>query len=144
MTRFATSVRIGVPIEVVYAYLADPLNLPHWNSAVQAVQPAPGSDAETGSTYTMDRALPSGNVRNALEVVARERPTGFGIRTTSGPTPFTYRYQLSTEGAETVLRLDATVTFDDASSRFAPLLARVVKHGVDANLALLKHTLERS
>ena len=101
-----------------------------------------GSGRESGSSYAMERVLRGGRVRNGLEVFARERPTAFGIRTTSGPTPFTYRYRLSTENAETVVRLHATVEVDDAPSVFEPLLARLVKRGVDANLAALKHTLE--
>jgi uncharacterized protein YndB with AHSA1/START domain len=32
---FETSMRIGRPIEQVFSYVADPLNFPHWNSAVQ-------------------------------------------------------------------------------------------------------------
>jgi len=142
MTAFTTSVHIARPIDGVYAYLTDPLEFSHWNSAVVAVWRTPGSGRGTGSTYAMERVLRGDRVRNGLEVFARERPTEFGIRTTSGPTPFTYRYRLSTENAETVIRLDATVEVDDAPSMFGPLLARLVKRGVDANLATLKRTLE--
>jgi len=108
------------------------------------VRPVSGSDGDTGSTYTMERALPGGNVRNGLQVFACESPTEFGIRTISGPTPFSYCYRLSTQDAETVVRLHATVAFDGAPSLMAPVLARMVRRGVDANLALLKHALERS
>ena len=100
MTAFATAVHIARPIETVYAYLADPLNPPRWNSAVEAVW-------QTGSTYAMERVLPGGRARNGLEIFTRTHPTDFGIRTTSGATPFTYRYRLAAENAETVVRLDA-------------------------------------
>jgi hypothetical protein len=65
--------------------LSDPLNFPRWNSAVRAVRKARARESEMGSTYTMERRLPSGDVHNELEVFAREHPTEFGIRTTSGP-----------------------------------------------------------
>jgi hypothetical protein len=55
------------------------------------------------STYSMERELPSGRAVNELEVVASERPREFAIRTTAGPTPFHYRYQLSAENGETVI-----------------------------------------
>ena len=142
MTGFVTSVRIARPIEDVYAYLADPLNFPHWNSAVRAVWQTATPPLEKGPSYGMERVLPGGPVRNGLEVFARERPTDFGIRTTSGPTPFSYRYRLCTQDAETVVRLDATVALDHAPSPLRRLAARAVKRGVDANLAVLKHTLE--
>jgi hypothetical protein len=142
MTGFVTSVRIGRPIEDVYAYLADPLNFSHWNSAVRALWQTVGPSRGKGPSYAMERVLPGGPVRSGLEVFARERPTDFGIRTTSGPTPFSYRYRLRTQDAETVVRLDATVALDHAPSALRRLAARAVKGGVDANLAVLKHTLE--
>jgi uncharacterized protein YndB with AHSA1/START domain len=82
MTGFKTSVRIRRPIEEVFAYVSDPLNFPHWNSAVRAVRKASAREAEVGSTYTMERQLPSGDVQNELEVFARDNPSEFGIRTT--------------------------------------------------------------
>lgn len=135
MTAFATAVRIARPIETVYAYLADPLNFPRWNSAVEAVW-------QTGSTYAMERVLPGGRARNELEIFTRTHPTEFGIRTTSGATPFTYRYRLAAENAETVVRLDADVEIEGAPTLAGPLVARAVKRGVDANFAALKQTLE--
>ena len=142
MSAFVTGVRIARPIETVYAYLADPLNFPDWNSAVDAVWLTPGPDDKAGSTYAMERTLPGRRVRNALEIFARTHPTEFGIRTTSGPTPFTYHYRLSTTDAETVVRLDADVEIEGAPSLAGPMVARAVKRGVDANFAVLKHTLE--
>ena len=90
---FETSVRIERPIEEVFAFVSDPIQFPRWNSAVQAVRrtSARGETGEVGSTYSMERELPSGRVENGLEVFVREQPTEFGIRTTSGPTPFVYR-----------------------------------------------------
>ena len=72
MTRFETTVRIGRPIEEVFAYVSDPLNLPRWNSAVRAVWQTRGRDSKRGSTYTMERDLPSGRVHNEVVVVAHE------------------------------------------------------------------------
>ena len=137
-TEFATSVQIARPIEDVFAYLADPANFAHWNSAVRAVRPSP----DRPRSYTMERVLPRGPVRNGLEVFARERPSEFGIRTTSGPTPFSYRYRLSEAAGETVVRLDAEVEIDGAPALLGSLVAGAVKRGVDANFATLKRTLE--
>jgi hypothetical protein len=43
------------------------------------------------STYSMERALPTGRAVNELEVVASEPPRKFAVRTTARPTPFHYR-----------------------------------------------------
>jgi hypothetical protein len=122
--------------------VSDPFNFPHWNSAVQAVRGTSEIAGAVGSTYSMQRELPSGQVENGLEVFERERPTGFGIRTTSGPTPFTYRYRLAPDGADTVIRLDASVELPGVAAVLGPLAARAVRRGVDANFAALKRALE--
>jgi hypothetical protein len=139
---FETSVRIERPIEEVFAFVADPLLFPRWNSAVQTVGGTYGDPGGVGSRYSMERELPSGHVQNELEVFSRECPREFGIRTTSGPTPFVYRYQFTASGADTVVHLDARVELPGVAVVLGTLAARAVKRGVDANFAALKLTLE--
>jgi uncharacterized protein YndB with AHSA1/START domain len=142
MIAFETSVRVERTIEEVFAFVADPLLFPRWNSAVQTVQLASGESAEPGSTYSMERELPTGHVENELEVFSRERPSEFGIRTTSGPTPFVYRYRFTSSGADTLVHLDASVELPGAAAVLGPLAAQAVRRGVDANFVALKLTLE--
>ena len=109
MITFQTSVRIQRPIDEVFAFVSDPLNFPRWNSAVQTVHGTSGQSGGPGSTYSMQRQLPTGRVENELEILSREHPTKFSIRTTSGPTPFLYHYRFARDGADTVIHLDASV-----------------------------------
>ena len=101
-----------------------------------------GGTGEPGSTYSMERELPSGQVENGLEVFVREQPTEFGIRTTSGPTPFVYDYRFASDGEDTIVHLDASVELAGIAGVLGPLAARAVRRGVDANFAALKRTLE--
>jgi carbon monoxide dehydrogenase subunit G len=142
--KFTTSVRIRRPSEDVFAFVSDPLNFPRWNSAVRTVRKIGGGDGEIGSTYTMERDLPSGAARNGLEIFARERLTEFGIRTTSGPTPFSYRYGFSTADGSTLVELDADVKVDGVAALLGPLVGPAVKRGVDDNFAALKRILEHA
>jgi len=139
---FGTSVRIERPIEEVFALVSDPIQLPRWNSAVQSVQGTSGGNGEPGSTYSMKRELPTGQVQTGLEVFARKQPSEFGIRTTRGPTPFVYHYGFVCAGAHTIVHLDATVALPGVAAVLAPLAARSVRRGVDANSVSLKRTLE--
>jgi ligand-binding SRPBCC domain-containing protein len=139
---FEASVRIERPIEEVFAFVSDPTQFPRWNSAVEAVHGAPGAGGGLGSTYSMQRVLPAGRVENRLEVFSRDYPAEFGIRTTSGPTPFVYRYRFARDGAGTVVHLDASVELPGVAAVLGPLAARGVRRGVDANFAALKRTLE--
>ena len=144
MITFETSVRVERPIEEVFAFVANPLLFPRWNSAVQSVHGTSREGGGRGSTYSMQRQLPTGPVENELEVLSREHPTKFDIRTTSGPTPFLYNYRFALDGPGTVVHLDATVELPGATAVLGPLAARAVRRGVDANLAALKRALEAS
>ena len=123
MINLKTSVRIPRPIDEVFAYVSDPTRFPVWNSAVRAVR-------QTGSTYVMERDLPTGPAVNELEIVTLERPAEFAIRTTSGPTPFRYRYRFSED--ETGTRLDF-----EAEIQMPRLAGPLIKRGIEANLATL-------
>jgi uncharacterized protein YndB with AHSA1/START domain len=139
---FETEVGIDRPVEEVFAYISEPLNLPRWNSAVQTVRKSSAGDNGRASTYVMERELPTGRAVNELEVVASEPPGTFAIRSTVGPTPFLYRYQLSAENRETVMKLEAEVELPGAAASLPQLARRLVKKGVDDNLATLKQILE--
>jgi uncharacterized protein YndB with AHSA1/START domain len=140
--NFETSVRIERPVEEVFDYVSDPLNFPAWNSAVQSVEQTSAGADGIGATYRMERDLPGGRAENGLEVVDAERPTLFVIRTTSGPTPFLYRYVLKAEGSATELGLAAEVELGGLAGALGPLASRAVKRGVDSNFVDLKRVLE--
>jgi ligand-binding SRPBCC domain-containing protein len=142
MISFETSVRIGRPVEEVFAFVSNPLEFPRWNSAVQSVRGTSGETGEVGSTYSMEREIAGGRVENGLEIFAREDPGEFGIRTTSGPTPFVYRYRFTSEDSATVLHLAASVELPGIAGALGPLAARGVRRGVDANFATLKQAIE--
>jgi len=82
----------------------------------------------------MIRLLPSGQAENELEITAYERPRGFAIRTSSGPTPFVYRYAFSPSDGGTLVELDAEVELPGVAALAGPLARRAVKRGVDDNL----------
>jgi hypothetical protein len=142
MIVFQTSLRVNRPIQDVFTFVADPLLFPLWNSAVQTVDLTSGERGRVGSRYSMQRRLPVGQVENELEVFSRKHASEFGIRTTSGPTPFRYRYRFAADGGDTVIQLDASVELSGVASVLGPLAAPAVRRGVDANLATLKRTLE--
>src|SRR4029453_15102922 len=137
-----TSVRIERPVNDVFDYVSDPRNFPAWNSAVQTVRETPPGSTGAGETTSMCRGLPRGRAENDLEVLALRRPTEFEIRTTSGPTPFVYRYRFTDEEAATLMELAAEVELGGIAGALGPLASRGVKRGVDSNFADLKRILE--
>jgi carbon monoxide dehydrogenase subunit G len=130
---FTTNITIGRPIDDVFARLEDPAGFPAWNSAVERVE------ARGDGRYVMHRRLPSGPAVNELGVIERHPPTTFAVRTTSGPTPFVYRYALEPTDDGTLVTLQAEADVPGP----AVLVKHAVKRGVDANLATLKAILEK-
>jgi len=124
MINLKTSVRIARPIADVFAYVSDPTHFPAWNSAVRSVRQT------SGSTYEMERDLPTGRAHNALEVVTLDPPAEFAIRTTSGPTPFLYRYRFSEDEDATLLEFEGEI-------QLPRIAGPVIKRGIEANLATL-------
>jgi uncharacterized protein YndB with AHSA1/START domain len=143
MTRFETTVAIARPRDTVFAYVADPRHLPEWNSAVESVVPLNDATPATGGRYVIQRQLPTGAATNELEIVTLRPPKELAIRTTSGPTPFIYRYELATTGAGTLVRLYADVRVGGAAPLLGPLAAQAIRRGVNANFATLRDILER-
>ena len=90
----------------------------------------------------MERRLPNSQAVNDLEILTHDRPREFAMRTTSGPTPLSYRYRFASSGAETDMALDARVELAGVASLAGPLAKRAVKRGVDDNLATPKALLE--
>src|SRR5215204_4277376 len=105
MIAFRTSVRIGRSLAEVFDYVSEPANVPRWNSAVRTVRKLSASESVVGTSYLMERDLPTGPAENRLEVVSRDEPTEFTIRTMSGPTPFVYSYEFSEEEDGTTVQL---------------------------------------
>jgi carbon monoxide dehydrogenase subunit G len=135
MTRVESHVHVERPIDEVFAYVADPRNFPRWNSAVTDVR------RRAGSAYVMERQLPIGRVENELVVVAREQPTRFAVKTTSGPTPFVYAFGFAGDGSTTVIEVDVEAELG-IMERLGPLARIALRRGVDDNLASLKAILD--
>jgi hypothetical protein len=140
--KFKTGVTIGRPIEEVFNYVSDPCNLPSWNSAVRSVRETGPGSPSAAAAYLMGRDLPDGPAENELVIDVWRHPREFTIRTTSGPTPFTYRYLFSEEGSGTKVELAAEVELPGVAGALGPLASLAVKRGVKSNFADLKRILE--
>jgi uncharacterized protein YndB with AHSA1/START domain len=139
-----TSIRVERPIDEVFAFVSDPLMFPQWNSAVQTVHGTSGESGGAGSTYSMQRQLPTGQVENELEILTREHPTKFSIRTTSGPTPFSTTIDSPPTAPTRSYSLTPASSCPGATAVLGPVATRRFRRGVDANLAALQHALEAS
>jgi len=144
MIAFEVNVVISRPTEEVFRFVADGRNAPRWNSAVQEVKLVSEGPVALDTEYWMARELPRGRVENTYRIVEYEPNERLSIKTTSGPTPFLYRYTFDPVGSGTRLSLKAEASLEGVPRLLSPVASRVVKRGVEANFETLKTLLESS
>ncbi len=144
MIKFEVSIEIHRPVEDVFEFVADGRNAPRWNSAVREVRQISKDPVDVGTQYWMERKLPRGIVENTYEVVEYKPNERLSIKSTSGPTPFLYRYRFERSGMGTRLFLSGEGEVEGLANVLGPLLSRAVKRGVEDNVHTLKGILERS
>lgn len=139
--HFTNTVVIDRPPAEVFAYLADPENIPAWNYAIaesHAVDPGP---IHVGTVIRQRRTLP----RPADEelVVAEFDPDRLlTLRGDLGPLHGTISYQLEPVGSGTRLINEADMAARGPLAIVAGLAAGRVGSAVAANLDALKRILE--
>lgn len=138
--RIEHTVEIERPPDEVYAFLADPENLPRWQSEVSAVR------RESDTRFTETRTVLGKRVESTLEVTAAEPGREFSIRTEAGPVAFAVRHLLEPAGeGRTLLRV--TGESEDAGRLFkvgGRLLGKVARGRMEDDFARLKELLESS
>ena len=111
MPSASRTIEIAAPIEVVFAFFADPANDMKWRGAVKEMQ-AQGQPG-VGATVHQVIAGPGGRSINAdLEITEDTVPTRYAFKTVSGPVRRAGSYTFTSAGDTTTVTftLDAEVT----------------------------------
>jgi uncharacterized protein YndB with AHSA1/START domain len=156
MGTFRLTVDIRRPPVEVFAFIAEPRNMPQWYSAVdhvtQTTDGANGTNGTNGTNgigarYHVTRSLPSGRVTNDVEVTEHEHDRVVTLESRAGPTPFRYRYEVQPSGAGTRLALDGQISgagLPGPVARVDPLATQLFKRGMRQNLDKLRQVVEAS
>lgn len=141
--RFSNAVTIARPRSEVFAFVADPENVPKWNYAIVETRKTSHGPLRVGSTYRQVRSQPSRS-EETLEVVAYEPESHFILSGDLGPLrgTLTYDFVETKEGTQ----LTNTADLEAASGvarLIEPLATGRVRDAVADNLAALKQLLER-
>lgn len=146
MGDFIVSITIERPTDAVFAFIAEPSNMPLWLDAVDQVTAA-DDPPRPGARFAMTRSLPGGRASNDVEITELDPNRRLTLQSRHGPTPFGYAYQLEPRGDHTRLTLVGRI-----SGRGLPgpvggldhLATRLFKRGMEHNLRTLKSRLESS
>jgi hypothetical protein len=142
MFSFEENINVTKRREDVFLFIADGEKASPWNSAVKNVEKISSGPIGQGTRYRMIRQLPSGRVENEYEITEFVPFTTIVIQTVSGPTPFTYRYELDSKGDGTRITLKGEIETSDVSRIPETILKIGLRRGVRQNLEVLKSILE--
>jgi carbon monoxide dehydrogenase subunit G len=140
--RYELAVETARPPAEVYAFLADPSNLPTWQEDVEEVRDTTGAPLPTGATFTEVRTFMGKRLESLLEVIASEPGREFSLRTVSGPVRVSIRHLLEPSGAGTLVRLEAEADAGKLLGLGGPLVRRAAERRARADFERLRTVLE--
>ena len=141
MTSFELTAQIDRSVEEVFAFLAEPVNLPRWQMSLIAVRPHRRGPLRPGVEVTETRRF-LGRTMETTWVCTEHHPNRRSvIETDEGPVPFRGIWEVESEGGATVFtwRLET----GGLAVRLAnAVAARMARQELSADALRLKQLLE--
>ncbi len=141
--KFTNVVTIRRRPAEVFAFLADPGNIPRWNYAISETRKASPGPVGVGSRYIQTRTVPSRS-EETFDITEFEPERRLSISGRFGPLPARATYTLEADGEATRLTNAVDLRPTGLVRLAAPLATSRVKAAVAKNLARLKRVLESS
>ena len=121
MGTFRVTIDINRPAIDVFAFVAEPHNMPSWYEAVERVAEVTPRTPTAAASYEITRSLPGGRVDNIVDVAESAQELTVTVESREGPTPFRYRYAIEPNGDGSRLTLDADISSDGLPGPLARL-----------------------
>jgi uncharacterized protein YndB with AHSA1/START domain len=147
MGTFTLRIDINRPTADVFAFVAEPRNMPRWYEAVEHVAEITPKTAMHPASYQITRSLPGGRADNIVEVNESRPDLTVTFKSREGPTPFHYRYAVEPTRDGSLLTLDAEISGAGLPGPLAhvdAITTRAFKQGMRHNLEGLKHFIEEN
>ena len=142
--RYELAVEIVRPPAEVYAFLADPSNLPAWQEGVEEVRDTTGEPLPAGARFTEVRSFLGKRVQSTLEVTASEPGRELSLQTVEGPVRVSVRHLLEAVGPGTRLTVVGEADPGKLLGLGGPLVRKVAERRARSDFARLKAVLEAS
>jgi carbon monoxide dehydrogenase subunit G len=134
---------IDRPMKDVFAFVADPNNMPQWNSAVVSIQQVTPGAVGFGTRFKTTGEILGRRVDGEMQVTAYEPESRCGFQMNAGPMQVNIALTLKSAGTGTSLSLDAQGNPAGVLKLAEGVLAGQVKAMMERNLARLKAVLEK-
>jgi hypothetical protein len=143
MATFEHTAEIHRPVEEVFAFLAEPTNLPRWQTSLREVRPHRHGPLRAGVEVTETREF-FGRVMETTWICTEHRPSRRSvIESDAGPVPFRGIWELEPNGRGT--RFKWTLQAGGLAARVASAVcARKAHQELAADTLRLKALLEQN
>lgn len=142
MARTETSILIARPIEAVFAFVADPENLPRWAARAYDVTMTTTAPITVGTTFLAVGRFLNQRIESLEEVIEYEPNRQYTLRSSSGPLAFVFRYAFEPNGDDTKLVFVGEVQAGFFFKLTGPIFAGGVTRLCGTDLRRLKALLE--
>ena len=137
-----TDVVIGLPVDVVAGYAADPTNAPEWYENITSVEWKTPPPLATGSRVAFVASFLGRRLAYTYEIAEWVPGTRLVMRTAEGPFAMETTYTWTSEGDGTRMTLRNRGEPKGFAKIGAPMLAAQMRRANRADLDRLKHLLE--
>jgi carbon monoxide dehydrogenase subunit G len=139
---FEVSTFIARPVEAVFVFVSNLENNPQWQAVTVEATKSSEGPIGVGTTWKETVRLLGRQIEVERRTTAYEPNSGFSLATTSGPVQVEATIRLEPENGGT--RFSAAFRGDAGAlaKLGGPLLATMMKRGVEADVATLKALLE--
>ena len=139
--RLEHSLVIHRPVADVFAFVADPDNLPQWQSGLLEVEKLSG-DGGVGSRHREVRSLLGRRIEQVLEVTALTPDQRLDFEVVEGPVHLSVEHTFEPAGDYTRITVVGQGDTGTLFSLAGPLIARAVKKQSQSDFARLRTVLE--
>jgi carbon monoxide dehydrogenase subunit G len=133
---------VDKPVEEVFKFLSDPLNIPKWQAMIASIEQMTPGAVGLGSKFSVHAALMGRALDGVMEITSYEPPNKFGFTNKAGPMQVTVTITLKPAGTGTKVSLQAQGNPEGVFKLAEGPLTHQIKSQMEANLAKLKTLLE--
>jgi carbon monoxide dehydrogenase subunit G len=142
MITLDLSTLVDRPMQDVFAFLSNPLNLPKWQSMIANIEQVTPGAVGVGSKYKVAAEMMGRKIDGLMEVTTFAPPDKFGFTNQAGPMQVNITVTLKPVGTGAKIALHAEGNPGGVFKIAEGILANQVKSQMEANLAKLKSVLE--
>jgi uncharacterized membrane protein len=142
MISFELGTLIDRPVEDVFAFISNPMNLVRWQSMVAKVEPASSGPVGVGSKYKIQSEVMGRKMEGVMDITDLVPSEKFGFKNVAGPVQVQAVITFKSVGTATRLNFSGQGEPGGVFKLAEPMLAKQVKSQMEENLKRLKSVLE--